>query len=645
MRGFEKINLNIPLRVNIAFGVAFSLFFCIGLRLWYLQVLKGDYFRFRSENNLLRTIFVPPPRGLILDRKGEILVKNRPSFDVDLITEDCPRPKETLTELAHILGYDPQVLLDKMRDQRKRKRFEPKLILKDVSRDVVAKVEAQRYRLPGIGINVVPARDYVQREGAAHVLGYIREITRDQLDNVAYAGYMMGDLVGQYGIESRWERYLRGDRGYHAVIVNAGGVKIGERSFKSEIIGHNVSLTIAADVQRAADEALTSLKGAIVAMNPNTGEILALASSPRFDPNIFTSEISPEVWQDLVSGREKKLNNRAVQGGFPPGSVFKIFMAVAALAEGVISPNDHINCPGYFNFGGRPFRCHKKAGHGPVDLKSALIQSCDVYFYTVGQRLGIDRIHDYATRFGLGMQTGLELVEENKGIIPSTEWKKNYFSRPEDQKWYPGETISVSIGQGAVVTTPLQIARGLSALINGGAVWKPYIVQGIRSVDGSFEDDAFKPEQVGVLDVDPKIINIVRDALVGVVNDPRGTARRAQLDKEFNITVAGKTGTAQAIGGDGPSRGEHLNDHAWFAAYAPAEKPEIVVVALVENGGHGGVTSAPLVKKVMEAFFADRRRKPEESEERAAKAEKPGKTEKLPTPSQSSDAEASPSED
>jgi penicillin-binding protein 2 len=598
----EKSPINVPLRVNIAKGICALCLSLVVLRLWYLQVLKGDYFREKSENNRLSTVYVPAPRGQILDRTGVPLAANRQSINVELIPEDAPNPKETIEKLAAILSVPADELLEKSQNMRKRRRFEPRLLLKDVSRETLAKVAARRYQLPGVIVNVEPTRDYLHGDFAAHVLGYIREITKDQLESPRYAGYRLGDIVGQFGLESKWEPLLQGQRGVQKVVVNARGTRIGEFSFDPEVSGSTVTLTLDYETQKAADAALGNQRGAIVALDPRTGEVLALSSAPRFDPNMFAREITPEQWRDLQSPTKKKLSNRVTQGGYPPGSVFKIMMAAAALAEGVIGPNDKINCPGFLRFGSRNYRCHKKSGHGLVDMEHAMIQSCDVYFYTVGQRLGVDRIHDYARRFGLGSLTGLELSEEVAGIIPSTEWKRRYFRDPENQKWYPGETLSVAIGQGAVVTTPLQIARAVAALVNGGRLLKPYLVKGIAAPEGALNDDQFVPEEVGKLDIDPNIIKLVRNSLVGVVNAPNGTGKKSQIPGHPEIVVAGKTGTAQVAALEHGHK-EHLKDHAWFAAYAPAENPTIVAVALIENGGHGGAVAAPAVRQVLEAYF------------------------------------------
>ena len=533
-----------------------------------------------------------------------MLAANRPAYDIEFVAEDSPNQKETIEQLAQIVGVHSGDLMAKLVEQKKRRRFEPKVLLADVSPDLVAKVAAQRYRLPGIALNVVPTRKYVHLDMASHALGYIREITKEQLESDQFISYMPGDLVGQFGLESRWEHFLRGDRGIHTLVVNAAGVKIRERSYKQELIGHNLSLTLDARVQAAADLELKGKRGAIVALDPRTGGILALASGPSFDPNIFAREIPVDVWRDLITGPDKKMNNRVIQGTYAPGSVFKIVTAVAALSEGVINPNEHIHCPGFYMFGGRPFHCHKAGGHGSVNLHSAMAQSCDVYFYTVGQRLGVDRIHDYAKKFGLGLLTGIELPDERVGIVPSTEWKRNYFKKPADQKWYPGETLSVAIGQGALALTPLQIARMMGIVANGGKLFRPHLIKQIESNYGGFRDQDFSGGPMIDQEIDSRVLNLVKHSLVAVVNDPHGTGSKAKIDPTFGITVAGKTGTAQVASLQREGNDQSLKDNAWFAGFAPAEDPRIVVVALLENSGHGGAVAAPAVKAVMEAFFS-----------------------------------------
>lgn len=601
---YEKPVINLTLRCVVSLVIVAGCFFILGLRLWYLQILRGDFFRDQSENNRIRTVFVPPPRGMIYDRHGKLIARNRPSFNIELVPEDSPNPRESLVALARLLETDPGAYLGRLSDQKKRRRYEPRLIVKDVTRDMVAKVAAHSYELPGIVVGVTPSREYIYGSLGAHVLGYIREITREQLDSLSFQGYgyRQGDMVGQYGIEGRWELDLQGKRGVQAVVVNAAGIRIEESSFEPEVAGRNISLTLDFDVQQAADQALAGKHGAIVALAPATGEVLALSSSPAFDPNMFAGEMTADIWRDLVSGPDKRLNNRAVQGAYPPGSVFKFIMAAAGLSEGVISTAERINCPGSYRVGSRVFRCHKKSGHGPVDMMEAIYKSCDVYFYTLGSRLGIDRIHDYAARFGLGTLTGLDLVTENPGIVPSTAWKKAYFRNPEDQKWYPGETPSVSIGQGALTVTPLQTARALAALVNGGRVLRPRLVRGVESREGGWRYEDFKPDEGKPLGIEPSVLRIVQKGLEETVNNPGGTGGRARLPEEFRIHSAGKTGTAQSASAD-TQLALKMGDHAWFAGYAPADKAEIVVVAVVEHGGHGGAIAAPLVNQVMQAYF------------------------------------------
>lgn len=599
----DRNTLNLGVRVKIALAVIFCSFFVIALRLWYLQVLKGEYFRNRSENNLLRLIYVPAPRGEILDRNGRIIADNRPAYNIDYVGDDGPQADSTLQRLAEVSGMPLEMLRERMKNQSRRRRFEPKLLMRDIDRDLLARIAVRRHDLPGVAISVVPTRRYVTGEMTAHVVGYLREITREQLESSGYPGYRAGEMVGQYGIEREWEAILHGETGVQAVIVNAAGQRIGERSSQPEHPGHNLVLTIDMKLQEAAFNAMQGVRGGIVALDPETGEVLAMVSAPSFDPNVFSGEVGGDAWRELTGGRERRLSNRVTQGEYHPGSVFKIHMALAGLIEGAVNPQQRVFCPGHYFFGGRAFKCHKHAGHGSVDLRDALVLSCDVYFYTLAHQLGIDRIHRYATALGLGEPTGLEWAQERPGLIPSPAWKRRYFRNPGDQKWYPGETISVGIGQGAVTVTPLQLARSLAAIVNGGKLLRPYIERKITRSDGETFDDHFSGQELGSIELPPRVLNPVKDALVGVVSDARGTGRRSALPPDYRIQVAGKTGTAQ-VGTLGlEKQAQHLNDHAWFAAYAPADKPKIVVVALIENGGHGGAEAAPRVRQVMEAFF------------------------------------------
>ncbi len=603
MPSYEKIPIQIAPRVTVFAVLICILFGVLILRLWFLQAIHGDYFRDQSENNRIRQVYVQPPRGLILDRNSVVLAKNRPAFQVDIVLEDVPDLSQTIKRLAELTDRPADELLRAAKSPGRRRPFEPRMVLKDVSREVVVELEARRWELPGVQVSVIPARLYPFGDLAAHVIGYIGEISAKQLERPGYTGYRMGDVVGQTGIEARWERFLQGQRGIKEVVVNAAGTKTGEASFERELSGQNVVLTIDKDVQAAGEKALGEHKGAVVAIDPRNGEVIAMVSAPRFDPNWFVGEMPRGVWADLIQGAGKKLTNRATQGTYPPGSVFKVVMEAAALDSGVMSMTERVSCGGQMKIGNRTFRCHKREGHGSVNHFGALVQSCDVYFYTVGNRLGVDRIHSYASRFGLGQPTGINLGDESAGLVPSTEWKKRAYRDPEQQRWYPGETPSVAIGQGAVTATPIQMAQVLAAIASGGKLYRPTLVRRIQSADGTFVDDNFAPEVVGELGLDSSIIETIRTDLIGVVNDPQGTARRAKLPAAWNIVVAGKTGTSQVVSLDHREKSDAFEHHAWFAGFAPAEAPELVVAAIVENGGHGGVTAAPVVQEVLQAYF------------------------------------------
>lgn len=603
MPAYEKMAVALGPRVRWCAALIAGLFLVLLARLWYLQVIQGDYFRFQSENNRIRQVYVPPPRGLIQDRNGVVIAKNRPAFQVDVVLEDTPDLEAALGRLAELTGREGEELLKAAKSPGRRRPFEPRMLLKDISRELVAQIEARRWELPGIQVGVIPARYYPYGDLAAHVVGYVGEISARQLESPGYTGYRMGDVVGQTGIEARWERYLQGQRGVKEVVVNATGTKTGEASFERELSGHNVVLTIDADVQAAAERALGDRRGAVVAMDTRSGEVWALVSNPRYDPNWFAGDMPKGMWAELVQGSGRPLTNRATQGTYPPGSVFKVVMEAAALDSGVMSLAERVTCLGQMKIGNRFFRCHKREGHGSVNHFGALVESCDVYFYTVGNRLGVDRIHEYALRFGMGQPTGLGLGEESAGLVPSTEWKRRAFRDPEQQRWYPGETPSVAIGQGAVTATPIQMARVVAAVANGGKLHRPSLIRKIESSDGSFLDDSFAPEVVGELGIDATILQVIRDDLEGVVNDARGTARRAKMPEEWGIKVAGKTGTSQVVALDKHKKGTELDHHAWFVGYAPSDSPELVVSVIVENGGSGGFAAAPVVQETLKAYF------------------------------------------
>mgnify|MGYP001278438858 CR=1 FL=1 len=594
--------IDLSARIRLALVVSTVVFGLVLLRLWYMQILKGSYYREKSENNRLRTIYTRAPRGVIYDRHGVVLVRDRPAFNIELVEEDAIDKQHTLKALAQVLQIDLKKILSNIGVQeRKRTKFEPLIILKDVDRQIVARVAAKRHMLPGITITVAPARSYLFKDFAAHTIGHIREISAEQLASSDYSDYRPADLIGQSGVERVQENMLRGKRGLRKVVVNARGVRISDAYFRSEEPGHGVTLSIDYALQAAADEALLGKSGAIVVMRADNGEILALSSAPRFDPNMFVGELDPASWASLSQSTERPLSNRILQGTYAPGSVYKIVTAAAALMEGVTDPNEIVDCNGAFKVGkGRPFHCHKLQGHGPVNLVQALKQSCNVYFYVMGQRLGVDRMHDYALKFGFGSKTGLALGAEATGLVPSTSWKKSFFSNPEDQVWYPGETPSVSIGQGAVTVTPIQVAKAFAAVVNGGMLVTPVVIKNIKSVSGGFYDDSFVQQGGEPSGLDLVTLEHIKQGLIAVINEKGGTGANAKISEAFNVQAGGKTGTAQQL--SSKNNGQRENN-AWFAGFAPADQPEIVVVVLMEAGGKGGAVAAPIAKRLMEIYF------------------------------------------
>lgn len=582
-------------RLLLASLIVCAAFSILILRLWYLQCMNGSYYRDQSENNRTRTIRTAAPRGTVYDRENRLLVHNRPAFNVELMLEDTPNINETLDKLSAVTGHERAELEQSLGSRKTRRHFEPQILLEDISWPELARVKANSYKLPGVIINPIPTRSYPHNNLGAQIFGYTREISRQQLDSDSSGDYFSGDVIGQNGIERTWEPTLRGRSGFVRVEVDAMGKRKGELGIADDRPGRDVYLTIDLDLQETAEKNLEGKKGAVVALDPNSGEVLALASAPAFDANIFSGRMLAKEWNALREDKSHPLTNRAIASTFAPGSTFKLIMASAALAQGKITPNTKLNCPGYYFFAGRAYKCHKHSGHGVVDLKKAITVSCNAYFYQVGQMLGVDSIYKFATALGLGKITGIDLPGEESGIIPSTEWKQQTLH----DKWYEGETLSVAIGQGYDSVTPLQMAVAISTIANGGKVYRPHIVRKVADpVTG--EEEIRSPALERTLPVDPKVFETVRMMATEVVNSKDGTGRRAALP---GILVAGKTGTAQvkALGVRG--KDERFNDHAWFVSMAPAEKPMIVVVTIVENGGHGGVTAAPISKEVMQVFF------------------------------------------
>src|SRR5262247_1900821 len=526
-------------RARLLYLLLILVFGALLIRLFFLQVVDGERYTFLSENNRVRIKRIPGTRGMVLDRQGQLLIDSRPSFDLLFVPEDSEEPEKTLRLLARYLGRDDQELLTVLEENKKRPAFEELVLGRDVDWSTVVAVEAHQLDLPGVTLRTRPRRSYVQGPVAAHVLGYMGEIGLRQLKVLKDQGYVVGDEIGQYGLERRWEEILRGQSGGQQVEVDALGRRVRVLHEVPDVPGYTVHLTLDRELQETAFEALNGKEGTIVALDVNSGAILAMVSTPAFDPNVFARGIKAEEWTGLVKDQLRPLSNRATQGQFPPGSTFKIIMAIAALEEGVINPESFIQDPGFFPFGNRSFRDWKKGGHGSVNLHRAIVESCDTYFYQLGPKLGIDRIAKWARAFGLGERTGIALDDERSGTIPDTEWKMKRFRQP----WFPGETVSVSIGQGYVTVTPLQLANMMAAVANGGKLFRPYLVSKVESVDGTSVRE-YGPELIRTIDLKPDTLNRVRGALADVVSGAGGTGGAARTPI---IQVAGKTGTAQVI--------------------------------------------------------------------------------------------------
>jgi len=581
--------------INVLIIVAFSLIYA---RLWYLQIIKGDYYRSLSENNRIRIQEIVAPRGILFDREGIPLVDSFPSYDVSLFRQDVPDMKALIPLLSKTLSFDPEKLQARLDSTRNLPLSQSLKLKTDISRRELAMVETRRLDLPGVMVDMVIRRNYPHGNLASHLIGYLGEINEKELEHTEFTRHKMGYIIGKYGIEREFELELMGMNGGRRYEVNARGRKMRVLGNVEPNPGNNLYLTIHLGLQRAAEQALGDRRGAIVVMDPQNGDILAMVSKPDFDPNLFARGISPENWKSIIENPARPLQHRAIQGQYPPGSVHKIITAIAAMEEKVITPDTTFSCTGVFPFGTRDYHCWKKEGHGRMNLRQAVIESCDGYFYQVGLRLGVDRLAKYAGEFGLGRPTGVVLPNEKAGLIPTSSWKMRRYGIP----WQAGETLSTAIGQGFNLTTPLQVASMVSAVANGGRLYRPRVVQFIRAAHGESIREYF-PEIIKSVHVGEETLAFMRETLWGAVNAPNGTGWRARVQ---GFDVAGKTGTAQVVqrreGGETPSS-PHLEDHAWFACFAPLRNPQVTVLVLVEHGGGGGAIAAPIARKVVEKFM------------------------------------------
>jgi penicillin-binding protein 2 len=580
--------------------VAAGIFLLLALRLWYLQVIGVERYRTLSEKNRIRYVPIAAPRGQILDRNGEMLVDSRPAFDVSVLRQEVEDRDELLLRLSQLLGVPVGELLSRWEKGRNYPPYRPVPLAADIGRDALEMVQENGVDLPGILTEVHPVRSYLRGDLGAHLLGYLGEITERELQAQEFDGYRPGDFIGKSGLEKALERYLRGADGQRRVEVDVKGRELRLLRIQEPIPGSRVYLTLQQNLQQAAEKALGDKDGAAVALDVHTGEVLALVSRPAFNPALFARGISGQEWIALLQNPSHPLQNKAVRGQYPPGSTFKTVVALAALKAGVATPATSVNCQGSFRLGNRQFRCWKKEGHGTVDLKKAIKESCDVWFYKVGLEVGIDRIAEMSRAMGLGAELGLGLDGEKGGLIPDRAWKERRLGAP----WYNGETVNAAIGQGYVLTTPLQLATMMAAVANGGSVLRPQLVKRIESLDGQVLQEA-RPEVLRSTPLAPADLQAVRRGLEAVVNEAGGTAWSNRLQ---GVRIAGKTGTAQVVKlKDDRSRGQEVpfahRDHALFVAYAPADDPQLAVAVVVEHGGHGGSAAAPVARAIFATYF------------------------------------------
>jgi penicillin-binding protein 2 len=568
---------------------------CVGTY-WLEQIVRGPYYSRLAQNNQFRERSIAAPRGKILDRTAEVvLVDSRPAFNLYIVPEQCSNVDEAISTLRGMIELSDRELQKIEQRRRRLPAFQPLLIKEDIPFELMAYIEARNSSFPWALIAVDHRRSYPKEQTAAHLLGHVGEITEAQLASDLFAGAKPGSMVGQAGLELRYQRYLSGSDGQVVQVVDSLGRVIREVSRHRPEPGEDLILTIDYELQRRAEELYADKHGALVCIDVRNGDILAMVSSPAFDPNSYI-----ELFPRLVSDSASPLLNRAVSSKFSPGSVWKVLIAAAALQEGIITPDRLEFCAGAVNLAGRFVHCSASGGHGWVNVVQALTVSCNIFFYKTGHRLGIERIDKWATRFGFGEQTGIDLPFEVPGLVPTPEWKL----KVHGEVWYPSETVSVSIGQGPLEVTPLQLAVFMAAVANGGKLMTPHLVRGVRDLDGKIT--YFPPPAPRSVGIDEENLRVVREGLYGVVNRG-GTAARARIPQ---ISIAGKTGTAQVIrkrfGLKPEDLPEELRHHAWFVCFAPYEKPEIAVCVFVEHGGSSHLSSVPLAAEFLRSY-AERR--------------------------------------
>ena len=583
-------------KITAAQYVILAVFLLLAWGLWRLQVLGSQQWELAAERNRIRTVPILAPRGKILDREGRVIVDNYPSFSALLLRDQARDINADVQRIAAGLDMNPT----EVRDRLRRAGNQPQILLKDdITPDELAFIESHKNELPELETIVVHRRLYPRNGFLAHLIGYVGEVSGEMLDSPKYEFFQPGDVVGRSGVEQYYNDILMGQNGYRRVVVNSRGKELGQLADQPATPGKPLKLTIDLDLQIAAEEALEGKNGAIVAIDPRNGEVLAMASRPTFDPNDFAVRISHDEWSQLVNDPGKPLLNKAIQGQLAPGSTFKIVMATAGLQEG-IAQNMVVNCPGGKTFYGHLFKCH--GVHGNVEIHRAIVVSCDSFFYTLAERLGIERIAHYATALGMGQKTGIDLPNEASGVIPSEEWKIKNFK----QKWYAGETISVGIGQGAVTVTPIQLAHTVGGIASDGVLRRPHVAFPDELPPHYKEALAGYPVETRV-DLDPKNWETITDAMADVTQ-PGGTAAASHLE---GIDFAGKTGSAQTMSNELARRmglAHTIGDTGWFIGITPRRNPEIAVAVMVEEGEHGTV-AAHLAAAVIKAYVEKQRQR------------------------------------
>ncbi|MCD6582374.1 MAG: penicillin-binding protein 2 [Desulfuromusa sp.] len=585
-------------------AAAVTVFLLLLLRLWYLQVINYEDLQERSIRNRTRVLSLDAPRGPIFDRHGVLLVDNRPSFQISVMRQDVENRTQLFERLSPLLDIEISALELRWQKGKRFPIYRPVPLAEDVTREIMERVQEHSVDLPGVLTEVRPVRDYLEHGSAAHLIGYLGEITEDELRDERFSQYRGGDFVGKTALERTFDTYLRGEKGRRLVEVDVQGKLLRQLQVKPPRPGNKIYLTLDRELQRAADAAFGSQSGAAIALDVKTGEILAMVSRPTFNPAWFANGIAGDEWKALAQDNRHPLQNKVIAGQYPPGSTFKMVVALAALREGIAGTKRIVDCKGDFVVGGSRYRCWKKWGHGPTDLAKALRESCDVWFYQVGLELGIDKLSAAAKEFGLGSPVGYPLPGERSGLIPTREWKRQRYNKP----WYAGETVIASIGQGFVLATPMQLVVMMAAIANDGKVLKPQVIRQIEDWEGNLLLQS-EPKVVRQIDYSPKIWKAVQDGLVAVVNAPRGTGHAAYLE---DVLVAGKTGTSQVVRRRSDEEEELDKDgkipyrfrpHALFVAYAPAEKPEIAIAVVVEHGQSGGRAAGPIAKQIIQRYI------------------------------------------